>query len=65
MYKFEKFLESLNSCEICGQPEYDGMWIRKTNMQKFHYVCYRCVDNFFGSEIPTVQKNDSKNIYNE
>lgn len=61
MYKFKEFLESLTSCAFCGQQENDGMWVRKTNMQKFHYVCYQCVEKFFTDEIPTIVKKDSKN----
>lgn len=51
-----------NTCEICGHHghhENDGIWIRKTDMNKFdlvsltfHYVCFRCVDKFFDEITP-------------
>jgi DNA-directed RNA polymerase subunit RPC12/RpoP len=62
---FEKIFESINTCEICGHHQNDGMWIRKTDMKKFHYVCLECVEKFFDNEIPTIVKKDSQNIYNE
>ena len=51
--------EYLNKvCEVCGKKEKDGALLKHKDMMFFHYVCFRCVDKFFDSEIPTIQKNE-------
>jgi hypothetical protein len=45
-----------NNCCMCGKEEFDGCWIRKDRnlnalnriAQTFHYVCYRCINDFCG-----------------